>query len=223
MDDKTKTLEKSPLKKNSMAPSNQAVGTGIPVTVKKKFTPGLGATIQKTKVITKPLKPGALTQKPKVVAAAIKPIVPNKKKEDKLSRDAADQQKSREAWRVKRKILKSLMSTLKANHPTPFNPKDLKPLALGIHKEVFSQYPQYSRKLIRIAIIQWVRNPKYRDQLVLGTTRYNLSGLPAGKVIELEVPIENKIPENKQPTADIQNVHEQGDHVIFHQKTMSTC
>ena len=76
-----------------------------------------------------------------------------------------------------------LIVTLLLNHPVPFSLKAPKPLAIGIHKEIFERYPQqYTRNVIRLALHKWARRRRYVAVLIPNAVRYTLDGKPAGKV-----------------------------------------
>lgn len=60
--------------------------------------------------------------------------------------------------------------------------KDKRPLAIGIHKQVFEAAPDLSHRSIRLAIRDYVTGYKYIRNMRTGATRVNLDGSPAGVV-----------------------------------------
>jgi len=66
----------------------------------------------------------------------------------------------------------------------PQDPSAIKPLAIGIHREVIERLPEYPPGQIRKAIILWL-NPRkgaYLRALSAGGSRYDLEGNPRGEV-----------------------------------------
>jgi hypothetical protein len=47
------------------------------------------------------------------------------------------------------------------------------PLTIGIHKEIFEAYPEYSHKLIRDFLKRWVSQEKHLKKLSLSSRRYD--------------------------------------------------
>ena len=62
-----------------------------------------------------------------------------------------------------------------------------KPLAIGIHQQLFTADTGLSRKSIRLALAAYVRRSSYLKAIVAGVSRVNLDGSNAGLVTESEV------------------------------------
>ena len=50
------------------------------------------------------------------------------------------------------------------------------PLAIGIHKEIKTAFPQFSQTLIREFLGRWVKDPRYLSALIKMPSRVNLQG-----------------------------------------------
>lgn len=71
--------------------------------------------------------------------------------------------------------------------------KDKRPLAIGIHKQVFEAAPDLSRRSIRLAIRDYVSGYKYLRNVRTGATRINLDGSLAGAVVSEHGDFSHKI------------------------------
>lgn len=79
-------------------------------------------------------------------------------------------------------IMRLLMERWSAAFPQ--DPATIKPLAIGIHREVIERLPEYPPGQIRKAITLWL-NPRkgaYLQALVSGGPRYDLASNPRGEV-----------------------------------------
>lgn len=191
MDDKTKTLEKLLL---------QHTATGSSITPKQMDKRQLRQQKDAPRAIAtqRPAMPKSTTsinllkkakhQPQTKTLAALKKSPPSTEQKNLESCRAANQLKSQEAWQAKKQLLKALTVKLTTNHPTLFNHIAPKPFAIGIHREIAARYPEYSKKVIGLMLASWVKKTKYQAALVVGADRYNLAGLPVGKVTENEIP-----------------------------------
>lgn len=80
----------------------------------------------------------------------------------------------------------ALMRLLMERWPAAFpqDPAAVKPLAIGIHREVIERLPESPPGQIRKAIILWLnpRKEAYLRALAAGGSRYDLEGRPKGEV-----------------------------------------
>lgn len=64
---------------------------------------------------------------------------------------------------------------------------DMKPLEIGIHKEILSKYDGQYPETIANAIKYHVVRKKYLRSLVKGGCRYNLDGEKSGEVTDIQI------------------------------------
>ncbi len=72
------------------------------------------------------------------------------------------------------------LAWLQATYPDLFTTP--KPLAIGIHRELFTQPIPVSRNAMRRALGRWCRAPEYLSVRTPGADRYGLDGRPVGRV-----------------------------------------
>src|SRR5574343_958373 len=62
--------------------------------------------------------------------------------------------------------------------------RQFSPLAIGIDKQVFAQFPDLSKKSLRLAMRSHTQATRYLKEMEKGTVRFNLDGTPAGEVTD---------------------------------------
>ncbi|MCX7123967.1 MAG: ProQ/FINO family protein [Gammaproteobacteria bacterium] len=87
---------------------------------------------------------------------------------DTAARDVARLKRNAEVKLLKQLLYEKNTNIFNANNPVP--------LAIGMHKEIKTSFPQFSQKLIREFLSQWVKSTKYLNTIVSCETRYNLQG-----------------------------------------------
>lgn len=67
---------------------------------------------------------------------------------------------------------------------TPKGAKDRtkKPLKIGIHEDLFKEFPEVAPKTIRLALFDYIQGPKYLKACYDGAKRYDLEGNEVGEV-----------------------------------------
>jgi hypothetical protein len=112
-----------------------------------------------------------------------------KVKTDNPDRDVkAEQAEQKKIAAAKRKeAIKAIRKHLCETHPDVFSTESPQPLVIGIHKQIFTAYPNLSGRMVRMMLSRWVNHKSYKSALVAGASRFNLDGSVAGVVSEQEV------------------------------------
>lgn len=97
-----------------------------------------------------------------------------------------DKKLSREAWLKRKSLLRELRKALHEAYPTIFDYNEPKPLAIGIHKDIWQVFPQYSHKIIRLFLTTWVKDPRYLAAILKHPHRFNLEGMPIALIADVE-------------------------------------
>jgi len=145
----------------------------------------------------RPLRPAAVPlQPPKelppsmpvplAAAAPLEPLPPPELAPVPLTLPGADPQRAAEKQRQRRQAAEAVLQLLMARWPQTFTayPAEVRPLALGIDKDLAAHLPGTARRSINFALAlwQWRRRPAYWQALVRGGARYDLEGNPRGVV-----------------------------------------
>ncbi|MFK4132244.1 ProQ/FINO family protein [Pseudomonas luteola] len=97
------------------------------------------------------------------------------------------------AERINRKKAKvqDSIRILKETYPALFNPKELLPLAVGIHSQIFADKANGKISIpsngLRQGLKYWTSSARYLEQVAKGGPRYNLSGSPEGVIEERQI------------------------------------
>lgn len=83
--------------------------------------------------------------------------------------------------------VKPMRAELSRRYPKLFAPEGVKdrtkkPLKIGIHQDLFKEFPEVPPKVIRLALFDYIQGPKYLTACYDGATRYDLDGNEAGIV-----------------------------------------
>jgi hypothetical protein len=78
-----------------------------------------------------------------------------------------------DALKLRKKLMAEFKTKVLSGHPILFNSSNPLPLTIGIHKEIFEAYPEYSHKLIRDFLKRWVSQEKHLKKLSLSSRRYD--------------------------------------------------
>ncbi|MFW9651202.1 ProQ/FINO family protein [Vibrio parahaemolyticus] len=113
---------------------------------------------------------------------------PLKKEEDKLSREELDRIEAE----IKQQRCNDCKNWILSNWPEMFNKKDIKPLALGIHRDIAIAHKQAggfevlgfgSAVPVKRFLSVWIKRKAYQRALAApGSKRFNLSGRESGPV-----------------------------------------
>ena len=92
-----------------------------------------------------------------------------------------------ERKRARNRERKQVEAFLVSTYPQLFNLRNLKPLALGVAKQVQAEHPQIPLAALRAALGLWCRRKQYLFAVAEeGSQRYNLDGSVAGSVSDSE-------------------------------------
>ena len=82
----------------------------------------------------------------------------------------------------------AILAYMQEHFPQCFAGKDILPLALGIHNQIFAlgDLP-FSLRKIRQFLQKYTHSKEYRKTLIAGNDRYDLHGRPTSKILEDEV------------------------------------
>ena len=82
----------------------------------------------------------------------------------------------------------TILLYMQENFPKCFAVKDILPLALGIHNQIFALNDlKFSRRKIRQFLRRYTNSKEYRKTLIAGNERYDIRGQPTSKILEDEV------------------------------------
>ena len=85
-------------------------------------------------------------------------------------------EKSKIAFQARMAKVNEFRKKLCADFPNVFDPRNPKPLAIGIHTEIFARYPEYSHLIIRQVLRRWTHQPAYLKNLQTIKERITLMG-----------------------------------------------
>lgn len=71
---------------------------------------------------------------------------------------------------------RSLLRNLQRDYPVF---REIRPLAIGIDKQILAQHPEFERKALRLALGMHTHAARYFKAVANGTERFNLDGSPA--------------------------------------------
>lgn len=89
-------------------------------------------------------------------------------------------------WRME--MTKHILAEFQSRWPVVFNTDHPKPLARGVHEELFKEMPDMSKSRIRWALQRWTTHWKYHKALTRPcAVRFDLHGNPVEPVSEQDV------------------------------------
>lgn len=78
---------------------------------------------------------------------------------------------------TRREVADAFTERLVADHPEVFDRISPKPLAIGIHVELFSLYPDVPRAVVKRTVQRWTTSYRYRRAMAAeGSSRHGLDG-----------------------------------------------
>ena len=86
---------------------------------------------------------------------------------------------------TRREVADAFTERLVVDHPAVFDRISPKPLAIGIHVELFNLYPDVPRAVVKRTVQRWTTSYRYRKALAAeGGCRHGLDGQQVGTVDE---------------------------------------
>ena len=106
----------------------------------------------------------------------------------KAEKDPKTNNKAKKQFLISDEDYFAIISYMQENFPKCFTGKNILPLALGIHNQIFALNDlQFSRRKIRQFLRRYTNSKEYRKTLIAGNERYDLHGQPTTKILEDEV------------------------------------